>query len=376
MTEQGLQEPDLPRHTVDRELFTSIARARGGARAVSVLRNGQLSKRVLQLTAVRRAVAGQTPGSEGWDVLAGTYDVLAALRQRSPDAWEQVLLRPYVDVCAAQCLRRLYGAAHGPADLRGLARLLDPVPAPEMTPHPVQVECDGVRLELGIADRGPYREVHGHPLAGPLDETELARWHAMLAAAWDVLVRRHPWHAEAIAAGLTTLVPLRPGPGGRVVSSAARRAFGSVAASLPGDPESLALTLVHEFLHTQLGALLDLVPLHGADSGARYAAPWRPDPRPAGALLQGAYAHLGVADFWRTEVLADSRAERGPRAGEEYLRWRDHTLGATRILLDCGELTEAGEEFTQELALTIESWGSGGFAQMSDELTTGVSRTY
>jgi HEXXH motif-containing protein len=92
--------------------------------------------------------------------------------------------------------------------------------------------------------------------------------------------------------------------------------------------------------------------------------------------LQGAYAHLGVADFWRTEVLADSRAERGPRAGEEYLRWRDHTLGATRILLDCGELTEAGEEFTQELALTIESWGSGGFAQMSDELTTGVSRTY
>lgn len=59
------------------------------------------------------------------------------------------------------------------------------------------------------------------------------------------------------------MVPLRPNPDGTEVSSAARRAFGAVAASLPDDPVLLALTLVHEFLHVQLGALLDLLPLHG-----------------------------------------------------------------------------------------------------------------
>ncbi|MFM9559454.1 HEXXH motif domain-containing protein, partial [Streptomyces caniscabiei] len=81
------------------------------------------------------------------------------------------------------------------------------------------------------ADRGPFREAHGHELTEPLTAGQAQEWTQALRAAWTVLVRRHPWHAQTIAAGLTTVVPLRPNPDGTEVSSAARRAFGAVAAS-------------------------------------------------------------------------------------------------------------------------------------------------
>jgi HEXXH motif-containing protein len=130
-------------------------------------------------------------------------------------------------------------------------------------------------------------------------------------------------------------------------------------------------------MHVQLGALLDMVPLHGPDSAARYPAPWRPDPRPAGALLQGTYAHLGVADFWRTEALAEAEQDAaGRRSGrEEYLRWRGHTLGAARILLDSGELTAPGTRFTAELLRTAETW-EPRLNHEHDQLTMGVSGGY
>ena len=63
------------------------------------------------------------------------------------------------------------------------------------------------------------------------------------------------------------------------------------------DKYTCAETLVHETQHLKLCALLDLVTLARPDDGRRYYAPWRPDPRPAGGLLQGAYAFLGVSGF-------------------------------------------------------------------------------
>ena len=328
----------LVQHTVPTAVFEALARGRGGVTAVNLLRGGQLSKRMLMLRALRQTAEGLPEERTAEAAYRGLVD----LNRRDRAAWREVMLYPYLDEGLTQTLTAL---EHGlPADLRWLEQLTaDPG---RRTWHRVTADCDGMALDLRLADRGPFREAHGHELAAPLTAEQTEEWTQALGAAWAVLVRRHPWHAEAIAAGLTTLVPLLPNPDGTEVSSAARRAFGAVAASLPDDPVLLALTLVHEFLHVQLGALLDLLPLHGPPTSARYHAPWRPDPRPAGALLQGTYAHLGVTDFWRTELAAGTGGERARR---EYATWREHTETAAGTLLESGELLPAGRRFVTEL---------------------------
>ncbi|MFE4513494.1 HEXXH motif-containing putative peptide modification protein [Kitasatospora sp. NPDC056783] len=339
----------LPRHGVDRVTFRAIAGARGGPEAVRLLRSGQLSKRALLLLALRRAA----PEHDGY---REAYARVRALRRDDRERWEEVLLRPELDAWTADCLR---GAAAGSVGqsvpLGGLDEFLHSIPGPV-----VALECDGLRWAPTIDHAGPRRVDYGRPPAGPLLDAELALWEERLTGAWDILVRRHRRHAQAVAACVSTVVPLRPGPGGEVVSAAARRAYGAVAASLPGEPALLALALVHEFLHVQLGALLDLVPLHRPNGPAVYRAPWRPDPRPAGALLQGAYAHLGVADFWRAEAEAGAGTGGPDRAHREFARWRTHTLTAGETLLGCGELTASGVEFTEELVRTVRGLGAPG----------------
>ncbi|MFJ9460198.1 aKG-HExxH-type peptide beta-hydroxylase [Kitasatospora sp. NPDC101447] len=335
----------LPRHGVDRATFLAIAGARGGPEAVRLLRAGQLSKRALLLLALCRAV----PDHEGY---REAYARVRALQREDRAGWEEVLLRPELDAWAADCLRGVAAGAEGspggPGELGDFLRA--------DVGRRLVLDCDGLRWAPSVDHVGPRRVDYGRPPAGPLTDAELACWEERLAGAWRILVRRHRRHAEAVAACVTTIVPLSPAPGGEAVSAAARRAYGAVAASLPEEPVLLALALVHEFLHVQLGALLDLVPLHRPNGPAVYHAPWRPDLRPAGALLQGTYAHLGVADFWCAEAAAGADAGRAER---EFVRWRGHSLAAADTLLHCGELTLHGREFTEELVRSVRELGGG-----------------
>ncbi|MER7581949.1 HEXXH motif-containing putative peptide modification protein [Kitasatospora sp. NPDC097691] len=345
----------LPRHGVDRATFRAIAGARGGPEAVRLLRAGQLSKRALLLLALRRAA----PDHEGY---REAYARVRALQREDRARWEEVLLRPELDAWAADCLRGVAAGADvpdGPGGLGGLGGLEDFLR--DGAGRAPALECDGLRWAPSVDHVGPRRVDYGRPPAGPLDDAELACWEERLAEAWRILVRRHRRHAEAVAACVSTIVPLRPAPGGEAVSAAARRAYGAVAASLPEDPVLLALALVHEFLHVQLGALLDLVPLHRPNGPAVYHAPWRPDLRPAGALLQGTYAHLGVADFWCAEAAGGvgTGAAGAGRAEREFTRWRGHTLAAADTLLHCGELTVHGREFLDELIRSVRELGGG-----------------
>ena len=338
--------PDtLPTHSVAPDTFDAVARARGGAAAVAELRRGQLSKRLLLTVAVRRSL----PEDTGFAASARRLD---EMRRENPGRWQETILHPYLDEGLARALAEQ--ARGGRPDLAWFDELVHGGPAALSGPRLLTSACDGAVLRLRLADRGPHRSVHGHRPADPQTGEEVDPWQRLLDGAWQVLVRRHPWHAEAVAACLTTLVPLRPAPGGTSVSSAARRAYGAVALSPPGDPVLLALTLVHEFLHIQLGALLDLVPLHGPVSSARYHAPWRPDPRPLDALLQGTYAHLGVCDFWHTER---TTAPADPRSEREYRTWYGYTRGAVDTLLGSGELLPVGRRFTEEMRRALTSPG-------------------
>lgn len=333
----------LTRHGFDPELFDAVARARGGPAAVAALRRGQLGKRMLLTVAVRRSLP---PGA----CFEEPYRLLSRMHQEDPPRWQRTMLHPYLDEGLAGALAE---CARGERpDLSWFGELVHGGPAALSGPHLLSSECDGAVLSVRLADRGPFRAVHGHPPAAAQSAGEVRDWQRALDGAWQVLVRRHPWHARAVAACLSTLVPLRPAPGGTAVSSAARRAYGAVALSPPGDPVLLALTLVHEFLHVQLGALLDLVPLHAPASPTRYHAPWRPDPRPLDALLQGTYAHLGVCDFWYTEAATPAPHHLAER---EHTTWFGHTRGAVDTLLGSGELLPAGLRFTEEMRRALRT---------------------
>ncbi|MGC5379116.1 aKG-HExxH-type peptide beta-hydroxylase [Micromonospora sp. DT68] len=201
-----------------------------------------------------------------------------------------------------------------------------------------------------VDDQDPWRRCYHRPSADRLDDAAAARLSRLTADGWQWLLAHLPAHADALTVLLRSLVPLLPPPSGNAVSATSRDALGAIALSVPADAQTLALLLVHELQHTKLGALLDLVPLYRPGGAARYRAPWRLDPRPVGALLQGAYAHLGVAEVWRC------RQHEGITAAFEYAYWREQTSRAARQLAGAAELTAAGRSFVAGMTRALRDW--------------------
>ncbi|MFG1649631.1 aKG-HExxH-type peptide beta-hydroxylase [Micromonospora sp. NPDC049275] len=384
--------------------LAGLGSGHGDAATVAVLRGGQLGRRRLLTVAAARACRGEP-------LLGQSLELLTRAEQADPAAVAAVLAHPPVTGWARAALDGSTGPAYlaalaaTAATRAGLTFTLTlPRPADGVLPLPTvgaatglpadgpvrlrgeggtlridAAQDDGVRIEAGggrlldagvggmgwlpvrrmrpfdavevlIDDQDPWRGCYHRPSAPRLDDVSAARLHRLTAEAGQWLRCHLPAHADALAGLLRTLVPLRPPPSGNPVSATSRDALGAIALSVPADAQTLALLLVHEVQHTKLGALLDLVPLHGAGGPARYRAPWRLDPRPVGALLQGAYAHLGVTEVWRC------RRHEGTAAAFEYAYWREQTIRAVRQLADAAELTEAGRSFVADMATTLRGW--------------------
>ncbi|HSV65005.1 MAG TPA: HEXXH motif domain-containing protein [Mycobacteriales bacterium] len=205
-------------------------------------------------------------------------------------------------------------------------------------------ELDGHRIAVRLDDVDPYRDCNHIGAARRVPDAEMGGWQAGLDQAWAILVRRHRPRAAALSAGVAALVPLEPVDGVDGRSASTSDACGTVALTKPADGRTLAVTLVHEFQHSKLSALLDLVRLYrdGGD-GACYA-PWRQDPRPVTGLLQGAYAYLGLVDYWQDQRLAEVGAH-SRVAHFEFTRWRHAVRRVLQTVAASGLLTAAGERF-------------------------------
>ncbi|MFG3252970.1 aKG-HExxH-type peptide beta-hydroxylase [Streptomyces sp. NPDC048172] len=204
---------------------------------------------------------------------------------------------------------------------------------------------DGVDpYRLPALDSGPFglvpsRRVHR---AGVGEEGWRRRWQAALA----LLASADPDRAAEVTALTRALVPLEPAPGA-AASATLRAAPWAVFTTYPATALRLAEVLVHELQHSKLAVLTDLVALHEAGDAPVHRVGWRPDRRPLVGVLQGTYAHLGLADlaYRLAERPGASPAARGAaRArGEE---WRAQVAEALDLLLRSGQLTPAGREFT------------------------------
>ncbi|QFG24992.1 HEXXH motif domain-containing protein [Actinomadura sp. WMMB 499] len=388
----------LTRHEVPEKIFQALAAGEGGAEAVELLNRAQYSKRLLLLRGIRDA---------GGPRARHAYDLLARIQDENPRAVETVLRYPTVGEWARRTLLVLTGREPGaanPDEFAGLAaaaaiRAGHPcaieVPARDgaitlpslgRTPIPesalVRVTPEGTTIGTGsdalrlppdphkdapgwqavrslpggllLDDHDPDRMPGGTALPRRLTGPELAHWEATLTEARRILARHHRIAAAETTAAITVLTPLVAPEHGQS-SATPKHAFGNVGLSTPPDALFLAVTFAHEVQHTKLTGLLELVPLTRPDDGTRYYAPWRTDPRPVPGLLQGVYAHLGIAAFWRVQRHHET-GESALRAHADFARWRTATDLILRTLAATGDLTPDGERFVTGMAHTLRPW--------------------
>jgi uncharacterized protein len=199
-------------------------------------------------------------------------------------------------------------------------------------------------LCVGLEDTDPYRDCQQWPAAPRLADSEFARWQALFQEAWREIERAHGAYGAAIAAGLTSLVPLTRAQDGRNISAASGRAPGAIAVARPADPVTLALLLICEFQHVKLGAVVDLYDLYDPADTRLFASPWSEGKQHPEDLFRDAYAHLAGSAFWRTRQHHATGAA-AESARQHFVQWRADTTEAIETLVDSGSLTPLGMSF-------------------------------
>jgi HEXXH motif-containing protein len=405
------------RHRVPAAMFGALAEGNGGPEAVRHLAAAEYSKNLLLVHGL--VTTARDLAHPARDHARAGYELLARVQERAPEAVDAVLRYPSVGAWASQALLAMRGeqsrartGLNGPAGLaavtaaaairarfpcaidipvtRGVVtfpslgqavmpesvmatlrsgpggaelvagRLRVPIPGEPWLDSAnwrglrrIRACSRGVTLRLVVDDLDPHR-MRAPSLATRLTEGEILRRQSALSAAWQVL-RAHHWAvAEEIATTIQVLVPLQALTH-RMRSATSREHFGSIGISVPSGTLEFAVSLAHEVQHAKLCALQEVVRLLEPDDGRRYYAPWRDDPRPIGGLLQGAYAYLGVARFWRRQRQEENGAA-ALRAHAEYARWRSAVLSATGDLMRSGRLTAAGQEFVSTMASVVGTW--------------------
>ncbi|WP_256462005.1 FxsB family cyclophane-forming radical SAM/SPASM peptide maturase [Nocardia alni] len=374
-------------HSLSADQFAQLAAGFGDASTVDWLVQAQVSIQRELLAAVGRF------GPQHDESFTAAWDLLVSLDSTAPEAVEEVLAHPYTRVWATGLLQGVSQGEPAADDVRHLEAVVAaaalragkqsrlPVPvragvAPLPTFGALRADTDdriwidtssidgldivqplrrmtATGLTVTLEDTDPYRRAHDF-ITDRLTDDAADEWQRTFAAALDFIDDQLPVYAPGMRAGLRTVMPMTPDGEGR--SASVRLAFGAVGVGLRTDPPLTAMSLVHEFQHVKMGAILDMFELFDlSDTEERLYAPWRPDPRPLEGLLQGSYAHIGVTDVWRTLRMVRTGAER-EAAERQFARWRMMTAEAIRRLNDTGSLTPLGEQFVRGMGDTVEPW--------------------
>ncbi len=210
-------------------------------------------------------------------------------------------------------------------------------------------------LSVWLDDLDPMRDLADPVSPVRLSEVDFQRWADLLREAWPILSKGQPELAEALAVGVTSLVPLPIGDGWDTRSASTGDAFGAILCSPPPDAVTLAVSLAHEFMHIKLGGLMHLLPMIKHDTSPILYAPWRDDPRPLGGLTQGVYAFVGIAAFWRQHRHHVSGIEQ-KLANFEYCYARTQAHVGLANARSAEGLTPNGVAFLEGLAAEVDSW--------------------
>ncbi|WP_326807530.1 MULTISPECIES: aKG-HExxH-type peptide beta-hydroxylase [unclassified Streptomyces] len=207
----------------------------------------------------------------------------------------------------------------------------------------------GARALLDDQDPHLGRDAGGIAGLRPATVTadEAHAWRELWTRALRLLGAADPERAAEVTGRVRAVVPVWWKPSGR--ASATRLAAPwAVLTTLPESAEEMAEVLVHEVQHSKLAVLGDMVRLYHEGGEAVFRVGWRADPRPLGAVLQGTYAHLALADLWdRLARRAGAGTEERVAAKARREKYREQVDDALSLLLDSGQLTAEGTEFVE-----------------------------
>lgn len=347
-------------HRLSGATFDRICAGQGDPEMARLLARTQLSRGLLMMA----HLAEREP--QLWDAVE-TLD--AAQKYDSGEA-AAVIQYPWVCVWAAQCviagagaadssyLRQVCAAAAKRAGLdtdlgTGLGGFFPTIgmPATEQPVRAVSADHSGHRITVLIDDLDPYRDCFNFPVAGRLTEAQWRSWHDEFECAWRLMAEFVPERCTELSAGLTSIVPLEESRG-TGVSITHSDAFGGLGCTRAYDPAQFASTMIHEFQHSKLNALMNLIPLSDPTDQARFAVPWRRDKRPLAGVLHGLYAFTAVAAFWGA-LRADPAWE--PVAAAQFDLVLGQVVEVMRWAGDEPALTPAGKRFTSVLGRSVEA---------------------
>jgi HEXXH motif-containing protein len=214
----------------------------------------------------------------------------------------------------------------------------------------LSVQVQGQGIELTVEDLDYYRDCYGKPVTGRMPGAEFAKLAVLLQGAWECLVTYAPERAREVGLGLRSLVPLSPAEAGPGLSATSATAYGAFGLTVPERPEHLAATLVHEFQHSKLSALLDLRPLFDKESKQKFFAPWKPEPRPLSGTLQGAFAFLAVSDFWGML----HQAGQGASAEQHFAELRVQVALVLGTIDGLAQFNVDGQRFVSRMRVAME----------------------
>lgn len=384
------------RHRLPEGAFAELSAGPGDVAAMTSLADSHWS--VIRALTLKVASGLDDGGNDLRRAAAEGWELLSALDTEHPRAVREILTYPFVQAWAMRCLS---GARSGDFDLdrahlAGLAaavalragyraELAVPVrdgsvflpgvgalavDAATKRTLGVRVSPAGLSVRAGtggwstvrrvaagstsvsVDDVDPFRDCQAWPVVGRLTPAEWQAWRLDLTAAARQIAAEIPAYGRVIDAGLRSVVPMRPGGKGYRQSGTARRAFGAVALVFPDSVDTLSELLVHEMQHVKLTALGELLDLFDQADGTLFAVRWRSDPRPIESVLHGTYAHLAVAELWRSR---SRRAPRGP-ARRHFLMYRSWVEDGLETLFNASALWPAGERFADGMYATVKAW--------------------
>lgn len=207
----------------------------------------------------------------------------------------------------------------------------------------------------------------GSLMARELTNEDFPLWFTTLSETFAFLRDVWPEIASGISTALRTIVPVASPAPGRSISCAAPCFSGAIITSLDS-PVYMAESLIHEFSHNVLYAVMDQYGILAADcpQDAAYYSPWRQDARPLAGVLHAVYVFERVAEYYFRFLLRNPGHTCRNRYSSIVARLQ---LGIQTLKKFAG-FNEHGMAFLERLSAGIQKHQACGSAIITDSIAS------